>query len=573
MRQAIRLVLRCAGAVSSLVLLLAGSASAAHTIPPGSPFTGGTDLFTNFPTCFIEPSGAVGPTGLLHDGSHFFATDYSQCDTTYRFPVTGGSALSPQASARNGLNLGLAVFGGIYYGIADTNSFLAAGLYRFDPSTLAVTGPIATFPAAPRAIAPDPRTGDLYVSTFQAGIFRVQNPLGTPTVTTFVCCGSYDGLTFRSDGSVLYAAEDSNGHVVGFDRSGHPVMDVNVSPRGPDGIAVALPNMFVPDPANPSLKIDVSNNVFVNNNDGTIVRIDVNNGNALSVVALFGTRGDLATVGPDHCLYVTQSNTIEKLTPCFFQPTTPTGCSTAFSGGGGVSLGAAANFAVLVQDSPSCAPTNGIIVGASATKIAGDVGVCDGVNGTIEKATIDGDVTLDDGAGTVTVKPDVRFTAGHSVVTQNIDAACNDKDTAATAASALPCDITLPSINSSQTINASDTQPPGGDGITTVCVGSINLVKQVLTVNGPGPFVFRITDDVVLNGSQLVLGNLLQADQILWYAPKVGGQVNLFKETAAWSGTWLVPDGSFLMDHGVLNGSVLAGCTAKFHSGASLSCP
>ena len=65
--------------------------------------------------------------------------------------------------------------------------------------------------------------------------------------------------------------------------------------------------------------IDVSNNVFVNNHDGTLVRIDVNNGNAVSVVASGGSRGDYVTVGPDNCLYVTQSDRIEKMSPCFFQ--------------------------------------------------------------------------------------------------------------------------------------------------------------------------------------------------------------------------------------------------------------
>lgn len=65
--------------------------------------------------------------------------------------------------------------------------------------------------------------------------------------------------------------------------------------------------------------IDVSNNVFVNCNDGVLLQIDVNHANAVSVVASGGSRGDFATVGPDNCLYVTQTDRIEKMTPCFFQ--------------------------------------------------------------------------------------------------------------------------------------------------------------------------------------------------------------------------------------------------------------
>jgi len=206
MKAAIQLLLT--GAASSLVLLLAGSASAAHAVfPPGSPFTGGTDIITDFSTCG-SVSFPVGPVGLLNDGSHFFVDDFcthfnnpTQDSTTYRFLVTGGSALTPQVSAQNGLTHGITVDGGVYYGLADGgDSSLPAGLYRFDPSTLAVTAPIATFPG-PGAfgIARDPLTGDLYVST-GSGIFRVQNPSGTPMVSTFVSGSFFDGLAFTYAG-------------------------------------------------------------------------------------------------------------------------------------------------------------------------------------------------------------------------------------------------------------------------------------------------------------------------------------------------------------------------------------
>src|SRR5437867_525387 len=69
-------------------------------------------------------------------------------------------------------------------------------------------------------------------------------------------------------------------------------------------------------------------------------------------------------------------------------PTPLSGCGTSFSGGGGVSLGDAGRFAVLVEDSSFCTPTKGIIVNGPATKIDGSVGACAGVNGTIRKATM-----------------------------------------------------------------------------------------------------------------------------------------------------------------------------------------
>jgi hypothetical protein len=133
--------------------------------------------------------------------------------------------------------------------------------------------------------------------------------------------GDYDGLAFTADGSELFAASVGT-HVYGFNRD-HTVRDdvqncTDVC-HTPDGIAIAEPNTVI---QTPSGDLNVSNNVFVNSIDGTIERIDTNSGNAVSVVATGGSRGDFATVGPDHCLYVTQSDLIEKLAPCFFQPTT-----------------------------------------------------------------------------------------------------------------------------------------------------------------------------------------------------------------------------------------------------------
>ena len=99
-------------------------------------------------------------------------------------------------------------------------------------------------------------------------------------------------MAFTADGSRLYVADYDDERILGFDRGGTIVLDVSLPGRGPDGIAVARPNTVVDG-------VDVSNNVFVNSNDGTITRIDVNSpGNPVTVVASGGSRGDFATVGP-----------------------------------------------------------------------------------------------------------------------------------------------------------------------------------------------------------------------------------------------------------------------------------
>jgi hypothetical protein len=107
----------------------------------------------------------------------------------------------------------------------------------------------------------------------------VQNPnSGSPVLTNLG--GFCDGIAFTADGSRFYCA--SGNFVFGFTGTsflqGFPVDTGHPA----DGIAVALNNTTLSG-------INVSNNVFVNNNDGTLVRIDVNNNNAISVVASGGT--------------------------------------------------------------------------------------------------------------------------------------------------------------------------------------------------------------------------------------------------------------------------------------------
>jgi hypothetical protein len=311
------------------VLMLAARAAAFTLIL--APFTGATDFITGFPPCVFPTTAplSIGPVGVLFDGAHFFADDACNA-VTYRLIATGGNVSSPDAQRRNGLTHGLTLKGGVYYGASSIphipNGFPGQGIYKFDPTTLHNLGVVtinfpqfassppflANVPNAILQVVGDPLSSDLYVSTF-SGIYRVQNPnSGSPTVTQ-VNSRLVDGMAFTDDGTILYAAEFFPvRNVVGFDRTfSLPVFSVNIG-RSADGIAVALNNTTLGG-------VNVSNNVFANNNDGTIVRIDVNNGNAVSVVASGGTRGDFATVGPDNCLYVTQSDRIEKMSPCFFQ--------------------------------------------------------------------------------------------------------------------------------------------------------------------------------------------------------------------------------------------------------------
>ena len=298
-----------------LVILLSARASAQFT-SFSAPLTAATDFVTGFSTCGLN--GALGPTGVLFDGTNFFADDV--CDaTTYQFTAAGGSVSAPDAQLQNGLTHGLALSNGVYYGNA---GFSGEGLYEFDPNTLdaaivATFPPLAASPPFPpdtanliAGVVGDPLTTDLYVST-HAGLFIVQDPnSGSPTVSNVCPQCLFDLIAFTDDGMQFYGGGAAGTHVYGFDRTPSLVLDVDTGhPIG--GIAVAPNNAMAGG-------TDVSNNIFVNSDDGTLLRVDVNNGNAVSVVASGGTGGDFLTLGPDGCLYATQADRIEKMSPCFF---------------------------------------------------------------------------------------------------------------------------------------------------------------------------------------------------------------------------------------------------------------
>jgi hypothetical protein len=283
-------------------------------------FDSGVTAFSSFSPpisgATVIVSGLNFPSGVIHDGAHLFVTTFD--NHFYRFPATGGS---PDIVVSNRLNVRLLQAHGHYYGLADANSMGGNhGVYSFDPNTLALGPKIAATPGLERGLAGDPLSTDLYVADNLGNLLRIENPdSASPTVTPFFHSSSdFDQIYFKHDGSILFGASNGSDHVIGIDRTGAAVVDVVLAGRHPDGIAVAQPNTIVQTPGGP---VDVSNNVFVNSNDGTVERIDVNNGNALSVVMSGGSRGDLATVGPDRCLYITQSHSIERIEPCFFQTT------------------------------------------------------------------------------------------------------------------------------------------------------------------------------------------------------------------------------------------------------------
>jgi DNA-binding beta-propeller fold protein YncE len=300
---------RPVAAVAAIVAVAMSSAPTATARTFSPPFTSAEEFVTGLRTC-----GGPGPVGMLFDGSNFFVTDYCN-GTTYRMSPKGGDARGPNVTAvTNGLTHGLTLSHGRYYGAGKGNAALARGVYAFGPGTLDIGHKVFASTGEPRGVVGDPRSNDLYVSTSD-GLYRVRDPESASPASTKVATGEFDGLAFTADGSRLYVTDFNGGRVVGFDRTFQKVSDVVVG-HGADGLAVARAGAKVAGQP-------VAGNVFVNANDGSILRIDTQHGDAVSVVSSGGTRGDFVTVGPDGCLYATQSAAIERLQPCFFEPTVP----------------------------------------------------------------------------------------------------------------------------------------------------------------------------------------------------------------------------------------------------------
>jgi hypothetical protein len=294
-------------AASVPVISSIAEADTAMTVASPGPLTDAVDFITDLPSC-----GGVGPTGVLDEGSSFLVSDYCNA-TTYRYNTTGASP-SLVTSVANGITHAMVDHNGVLYGVASNNQNITpSGVWELSRSTLALTRQIAQSPCGDiRDLANDPAGGGL-ILTGDCGIYRIRG-MDTPSpFVELIASGNFDGISVDAATNtawVALAGADAIGHYAL--ASGNLLETVPV-PGDPDGIAVAAPG--APN--------GIGGNLFVNNNDGTLVMIDVHNGNARSVVASGGTRGDFVTVGKDGFLYLTQTDEIVQIKPAIFIPANP----------------------------------------------------------------------------------------------------------------------------------------------------------------------------------------------------------------------------------------------------------
>eukprot|EP00698_Gefionella_okellyi_P010232 TRINITY_DN2643_c0_g1_i1.p1 TRINITY_DN2643_c0_g1~~TRINITY_DN2643_c0_g1_i1.p1 ORF type:complete len:691 (+),score=161.27 TRINITY_DN2643_c0_g1_i1:84-2156(+) len=242
----------------------------------------------------------------------------------------------------------------------------------------------------PTSLATDPLTGDLFTGNVieNGGISRISGvstanaDLGSPAIPTqfLTPIGGtlpvVDGIVFGQDGTLYFAALEPH---TNWPRGVYRATRTSPTSFGtatmikqftnlPDGIqiwpgatATAMPKAL-----------------FVATNQGTITRLHTETWNGQpgtctsEEIYTGGTRGDFSTVGPDGCLYTTQSTTIVKTTnqdgTCSLLPIVPADSTLLLYGGPSA---AQCNENVVVSASLKNLGTNTMIAGAPVTFTAG----------------------------------------------------------------------------------------------------------------------------------------------------------------------------------------------------------
>jgi hypothetical protein len=261
-------------------------------------------------------ASAVGPIGLAFDtADNLFVMD-DPSGVLYKFGPGGGIA-SPATQVGPGLGCCMT---GITFG-KDGKLYLARQNYsdvvELSPTTGAILRRVAGIPCA-TGIATDPLSGDLLVTAIgcASSVYRIANPSTAPVVSVYASPGGTDGITIAPDGTIYTETGGCVTRIAGTNQPQPPATARLSCVSSMDGIAVAA---NAADPGQPPF-------AYTNDNSGTIVKVDLAKSPPVqSTIFSGGTRGDFVAVGPDGCLYATQTSTVVKLTnadgTCSLAPT------------------------------------------------------------------------------------------------------------------------------------------------------------------------------------------------------------------------------------------------------------
>jgi hypothetical protein len=308
-------------ALASMVIIGVSGAETAHAgAPPGAFVT--SDFVSNLPDAPpTSPYAGVGPIGLAFDSSdHLLISD---AVTLGLYSVGPAGSPDPQPISTNTVQGGLTFAKtGQLFGV----QYQAGNLVQIDPSTGTIVrqlNPPGTSYPCIFGLTTDPVSGDLFFSEPDSGgvcpgsttITRVENPTSPdPTFTTYLdlASASADGLAFGPGGS-LYAVIQSGTlgcatRISGTAIAGSPSVTRLACITGPGDLAGI-------DALTVSARPHGEPTLYIGGPTGTIWSINQSVTPAtVTAVVTGGTAVDALTVGPDGCLYATQSTTIVKVT-------------------------------------------------------------------------------------------------------------------------------------------------------------------------------------------------------------------------------------------------------------------
>ncbi len=255
-----------------------------------------------FPTMTDASGNVIGPLGLTFTTSGgVLASD--QAGNVRLFPTDTdtqqASAIPAATNQGAGHTAGLARVGANIY-LTDPVSGLVIQL-NSDGTFDRV---IAHVPHATGIIA-NPANGHLLVTGLVTSgttdaIFDVNPMTGTASVLVGGLSNP-DGLAASVDGSIVYVDEDGNNRILGFSTTtGSQVFNSGSISGGLGGLVVGVGSL--------------AGNLFVSTNSGTVVEVNLTTV-AQTVIATSGTYGGFVTGDPNGSLLLTQSSTVERLTP------------------------------------------------------------------------------------------------------------------------------------------------------------------------------------------------------------------------------------------------------------------
>lgn len=267
-----------------------GAGQSFTTLQPG--FT--QDLFGTSPEFF--GGVAFAPDGdPLVDGCSFSGSGLRRFDRqSVLMPDPTGSELHPSTLQPSNAGCGLTNHpdGSLY-------SNTGSGVVNLDANTGAqLRGPFGGGGNA-LGIAVDPQTSNIVYVLGDGTLSFVNQAFTTTGTFSSATAGLFvDGIAFDPAGNYLFIADRTNDALKVLNRAG--------------SVVTSTPLAFGNDPDGIAFKATAPKFVVTNNGDGTITRFDFPADDytmtpTQSLLASGGFRGDLSQVGPDGCLYVTQS--------------------------------------------------------------------------------------------------------------------------------------------------------------------------------------------------------------------------------------------------------------------------